>query len=120
MTCNCNSLPNYFEVSKNHQGFVSTLKLIDAKDFVRFEQCPNCNQLWAIDEWDKYVDQFAIKISSIDSWQNFDRSVLGKLYLIKSRGGLTNEKCIWAGCTGKRVKGVAHCVDHLYKTGVRK
>ena len=82
--------------------------------------CPVCNQLWAIDEWDKYTIQTAAKIEEKEDWENNDRIDLKKELLISERGGLTDDSCVWADCSGRTVKGVAYCIEHLWKTGARR
>lgn len=77
-------------------------------------------QLWVIDVWDKYIWQMAFKIKEKENWENINFEKYRKKLLLKNRGGLQNEICIWKGCSKKRVKGVKYCIDHLYETGTRK
>lgn len=83
--------------------------------------CKKCDQLWAVKEWDKYQTQLATKISESKraSWQEHNVEA-EKKFLVKRRGGLTNEPCIWARCEKPQVLGVVYCVDHLYETGARE
>ena len=119
MSCLCEKLPRMLKV-EDYPDFERRLKQLDMANWTRLFRCNICEQLWAIDEWEKYQWQFAFKVESSEGWQKVDFTDLRKQHLIQSRGGLTNEKCIWAGCEGHRVKGVAYCADHLYKTGARE
>jgi hypothetical protein len=62
----------------------------------------------------------AVKVRSVEGWQSFDSKSAVLQLLVQSRGGLSNERCIWAGCSGRAVQGVAYCPKHLYETGARK
>ena len=84
-------------------------------------KCYSCGQLWRIDQWDKLLTLLGIKINDRKNWKNVDVHSLQKKLLLNSRGGIEEEqKCIWAGCTLPRVKGVVYCIDHLHETGARK
>ncbi len=77
-------------------------------------------QLWAIDIYDKYQPQIAVKIDSLEQLKNINFKDIRKNLLFKSRGGCDESTCIMKGCNKKRVKGVVYCIDHLYETGARK
>ena len=93
---------------------------LESGDWVRLVHCRRCGQLWSVDEWDKYQTQFAVRIPQREGWQEFDTTPLRRQYLIQSRGGLTDERCIWQSCEQRRVRGVVYCADHLYQTGARE
>jgi len=82
--------------------------------------CSRCQQLWSVDEWDKYQTQFAVRIPQREGWREFDTTPFRQQYLVQSHGGLTDEKCIWQSCKQRRVRGVVYCADHLYQTGARE
>jgi hypothetical protein len=119
MSCRCVDLPDLFKL-EDHPGFIESTIRIATGNWVHLHKCANCGQLWRVDESDKYQVQFVVRISSSADWEQFDAVPLQKLFLLQSRGGLSNEQCIWRGCQGKCVKGVVYCVEHLYQTGARE
>lgn len=120
MHCHCEQRAEILDVEDAPKDFVKGLRELDVGEWVRLMQCPVCKQYWRVDNWDKYQTQFAIKLAGPDGWKEFDSVPLQKQFLTRSRGGVTDEGCMWVSCNGKRVIGVAYCVDHLYATGARK
>ena len=120
MPCHCSSLPVAFYADKAPSGF---LKLLDEKatspKWKTLSVCPVCGAQWAVDVWDKYQEQLVTRVADPEKWDD-DSEEIRKGLLLRSRGGLTEEKCVWAGCEKKKVRGVALCIDHLYATGARK
>ena len=117
--CSCSTLPDIIRVD-DHEAFVRGLAEIEVGDWVRLVRCPSCGQFWSVDQWDKLQRQFALKIPARDGWRDFDTVPLRKRFLAESLGGTTDEKCIWAGCSARRLRGTVHCLEHLYATGVRE
>ncbi len=120
MSCYCQKQTELIDVQDAPQGFEASLIKKDIGNWVYLMECPECGQLWRVDARDKYQTQFAIKLSSVEGWESIDSVPQQKELLLQARGGITDEICIWAGCNGKRVKGVVYCVDHLYETDARK
>ena len=120
MKCKCSNLPDVFYLDDGPKGFQKGLKEIDAKNWMRLFECPKCKALWVIDEWEKYSWQVASRIESRNDWSTTVPEEKRKNLLLKSRGGTTDEECIWKDCNKKRVKGVVYCIDHLYMTGATK
>ena len=120
MSCFCQQLAKLVDVEDTPQGFEASLIKKDKSDWAYLMECPICAQLWRIDTPDKYQTQFAVKLAVADDWASVDTVGLQKEYLLQSRGGTTDDTCIWAECNGKRVRGVVYCIDHLYETGARK
>lgn len=102
------------------KAFFRSLEKVGVGNWIMLFRCKACGQHWSIDEWDKYVDRVITKINDVENWEATDSTNLRKDLLLSSRGGTTGEECAWAGCSGKQVKGVALCIDHLYATGARK
>ena len=117
--CNCEEQPELVEISNEHSAFKSKLNELAVGDWVLLMTCPNCDQLWIVDEWDKYQASYAIKISTQENWELFDAESLVKEKMIQNHGGLTQDDCMWSGCNSKQVKGSALCVNHLYEGGAR-
>jgi hypothetical protein len=120
MKCKCSSLSDVFYLEEGPKGFEKCLKELDAENWMRLFQCPMCEALWVVDEWDKYSWQVASRIQSQENWVTPVPDEKRKELLLKSRGGTTDEECIWKGCKKNRVKGVVCCIDHLYHTGATK
>ncbi len=118
MPCKCSQLPDIVKLD-NHPE-IGRFELLETGNWVRLFRCPCCDQLWSVDEFDKLQTQFAVKIPERDGWREFDTTLLRRDYLIRSRGGLTDEKCIRQGCDQPRVRGVVYCAEHLYQTGARE
>jgi hypothetical protein len=120
MKCQCQSLADVFYIEDAPEGFEKNLIKKETGNWVWLGACPQCSNLWKIDAWDKYQQQFVERVQDEDNWERQDTTEQRKQLLLKSRGGLTEEECIWAGCHQKRVEGVAYCLDHLWDTGARK
>lgn len=120
MKCRCSNLPDTFYVDEGPNGFQKSLHEEDAQDWMRLCSCPKCGTLWAIDEWDKYQDQIVSRVKDRSTWADEQGTEARKQLLLRSRGGTTDETCIWSGCSGKRVKGVVYCLEHLWNTGARR
>jgi hypothetical protein len=118
--CECNQLSDAIYLELLPSTFYNTLTEQEVGDWVRLFRCSDCEQLWRIDEWDKYQNQIAIKIPTTREWELFDSSAHVKQLILQSRGGETNEICRMARCNRAAVMGVAFCIDHLYDTGARK
>jgi hypothetical protein len=120
MKCKCSSLPEVFYLDEGPKGFEKDLKELDAENWMKLLECPECGALWVVDEWDKYSWQVASRIESRDGWPTPIPDEKRKQLLLTSRGGTTDQKCMWKDCDKNQVKGVAYCIDHLYETGARK
>jgi hypothetical protein len=126
MNCFCSKLPQLVKADQLVNAGVNlfvhfdTMQSGGGNNWTNLIRCRHCEQHWRIDVSDKYQIQFAVKIDDINHWQEFDDLPLRKKFLLESRGGLTEEKCIWQGCSNYRVKGVAYCLDHLFQTGARQ
>ena len=117
--CHCSELPDAFYVDAAPQAFDGTFSVVDSGEWVNLYHCSSCESLWAIDAWDKYSWQVAARISDISGWEAATEAQRKQL-LLESRGGEDAAGCQWQGCSGRRVKGVHYCIDHLYSTGARK
>jgi hypothetical protein len=117
MKCQCSQFPDI--VKLDDHPVVGRFDELETGVWMRLVRCPHCGQLWSVDEWEKYQTQFAVRIPQREGWREFDATPFRRHYLIQSRGGLTDEKCVWKGCEQRRVHGVVYCADHLYQTGAR-
>jgi hypothetical protein len=71
-----------------------------------------------MDEWDKFIVQFAVKVDSLENWDSTHEDKL-KAFLQHAKGGIGNAPCMWLGCTNLQLRDSAYCVDHLFLQGVR-
>lgn len=117
--CHCKEQPVLVDITNEHSAFKSKLTQLDVGNWVLLMACPDCNQLWKVDEWDKYQICYAVKVLTQENWESFDNESLIKEQMVKNRGGLEKENCRWSGCNFKQVKGSAFCVNHLYEGGTR-
>jgi hypothetical protein len=119
MACACATLPNAFYGSEAPAGFLDSLEEQACSDWRRLCICPECGTPWAVDEWDKFAVQVACRVGDPAVWpQEIERA--RRTLLLQSRGGLTDQVCMWKGCDRKRVKGSAYCLEHLFDTGARR
>jgi len=87
--CNCKVQPTLIDISNNHSGFKSKFIQLDVGNWVLLMQCPDCKQLYKVDERDKYQTCYAVKIPSSENWEAFDSETLIKEKIVQNRGGLT-------------------------------
>ena len=120
MKCKCPYLPDIFYLEDGPKGFEKVLHQLEMDNWMRLYSCPHCGDLWAIDELDKYQIQVVNRVKDKRNWSGQDTAQQRKQLLLKSRGGLIDSECIYAGCHEKQVKGVFYCLEHLWKTGARK
>jgi hypothetical protein len=120
MKCQCSNLPESFYLDEGPKEFEKALHQEDAQNWRTLYSCPQCGTLWVIDVWDKGQERVVIRVKERTAWTSEQRTDERKRLLLQSRGGTTNDTCVWSGCNGKRVKGVAYCLDHLWNTGARR
>lgn len=118
--CSCQDYSVLIDITQQHAAFKAKLTLLDIGDWVLLMQCPDCQQLYKVDEWDKYQTCYAVKLPLADNWTAFDSESLIKAQIVKQRGGLSEQLCIYAGCHTQQINGSAYCVDHLYASGTHK
>ena len=85
--CNCKLQPELVDISNSHKEFKSKLELLETGYWLFLMRCQECSQLWKVDEWDKYQQSYAVKISVQESWEKFDSTALIKEKIIENRGG---------------------------------
>ena len=120
--CKCKSLPEYFKADTSDLYF-KNFQQIDWKHdvWVNLIKCPDCEQHWQIDEWDKYQTGLAIKIEKPDCWKTYNDKKVRINFLIQNRGGPSDELCRWQGCNNKALKGLAYCPMCAYDgIGIRE
>lgn len=117
--CNCGELESLADITQSYTEFIKNLQLLSYGQQVKLMKCFTCNQLWIVEEWDKYQASYAVKIQTDVNWQDFDFSDLIKERIIHNRGGLGLSKCVYANCESRQVNSSAYCAHHLYEMGKR-
>jgi len=113
-------MADIFDIDVKTAPFVRKLRKIAEGVWVELLRCPHCGSHWRATVSDGKVGAYAVRIQDPTTWEEYDDTPLQMRYLVESRGGTTDEECIYAGCHGKRVKGVWLCAHHLYEAGSRK
>ena len=98
----------------------SEFELVDQKNWYRLYRNIKDNSFWRLDEWDKYQEQFFVRLESTDNWTEYDDQNL-RIELLKKYRGTTNQKCTWKGCNKNALTEMAICEFHAYtEMGLRK
>lgn len=94
--------------------------LIDQKDWHKLYQNLSDNSFWRLDIWDKYQEQFFVKLESSEKWFEYNDQEL-RIEWLKNSRGTTNKTCIWKDCNKYSLKGILFCEFHAYtEIGLRK
>jgi len=117
--CNCNNHNLLFDVTKEYSAFKNNLIVLAHGNWVLLMECPECKQLWKVDEWDKYQTLYAVKLPSKEDWEEYDNQSLIEERIVKNRGGFEKASCMMAKCNNNQVKGSAFCANHMYESGAR-
>jgi hypothetical protein len=118
-SCHCASLPDIYYVEEWPAAATDKRTQIQAEGWEALVICDICGTLWAVDVWDKYQNQVAVRVKDRENWKGASESQRKELLLL-ARGGIGDAKCMWANCGQPQVKNVAYCIDHLWATGARK
>ena len=124
MKCKCQTLPEigYYRpgrsLSRHLRPYVKKLERRGDRELF---QCTECGAYWRIDRQTFATERFAWRMPEFrEDWDQVSKEEEEKAMLLASRGGTTEESCIWAGCKKMRIPGVVYCVDHLYNQGIRR
>ena len=120
MKCICKDMQSILYLEDASDSFLDNLELIDSTSAYDLYKCTRCKQYWRINNLDKFIHQFVIKLSDINDWENKDFSSIEKKFILEYRGGFGEDECMKYGCKNKCVKNTAYCIDHLYELGVKK
>ncbi len=120
MQCDCNQQSDIFQIT-DYGTFVSRLEIVATKSegWIQLGRCRACGQHWQVDKWDKYQVLCAIKIANPEDWDNFTDEESRMQLLIRSRGGLSSETCMWIHCENQALKNLAFCPYHAWEKGLR-
>jgi hypothetical protein len=118
MSCTCQLRPSIQRVDGSISKIYPNYNQIGRAGWQILVECPDCGQLWKVDEWDKLQVQLAMKLDGPKDMNTSDKE-RRKAYLLESRGGLGSEQCSRMGCEAAQVRDSAYCLDHLYALGWR-
>lgn len=120
-SCKCSDFSRFVKASDADPYFrdLSQVAVKDA-DWTTLRRCTQCGQYWQVDSWDKLQVNLAIKIETPENWESNSDQHLRVDALMYFRGGVSEEECMWAGCTRKRLKGLVSCLECAYRDGVRE
>lgn len=89
--------------------------------YINFRQCPICQTIWQIDEYNQSLVQLAIRIPKGYKFNEFDDTQARIDYLVFMRGGYENRECLWVECKKECLKDLNFCEYHTYHVmGLRK
>lgn len=98
----------------------SEYELIDRKDWYLLYRNKKDNSFWRLDEWDKYQEQFFVRLDSTENWTSYDDKEL-RMDLLKTSRGTTDKKCNWKDCDRNALTNMVICEFHAYtEMGLRK
>lgn len=120
MKCTCKDIKIISYLEDVSDTFLNNLELIDSNNLYDLYKCKRCKQHWRINNLDKFIHQFVVKLQDKDNWENEDYSDIEKEFILEYRGGLSDDECMKYGCDKNCVRGTAYCIDHLYELGVKK
>ena len=103
--CNCKEQSELIDICDDPVDFRAKLNQLDAGDGLLLMSCPDCNQLWKIDNWDDYQPCYAVKISTQENWVDFDSDELIKEKMIENRGGLSGRIGSWSNGEASKLNG---------------
>jgi hypothetical protein len=69
--------------------------------------------LWRLDGWDKYQEQYFVRIDDYSTWKDFDATEL-QIELLKKERGTTEKQCSWNLCKNNALAGLVFCERHAY------
>ena len=114
--CNCNEQVNVVDITDCHKGFQKGLIALAFGHWEKLMECSECGQLWKVNEFEKYQTLYAVKVPNLNDWENVGNALI-KEKIVQDRGVITEQECMYSGCTHQQVKDSAYCIDHLYETG---
>ena len=91
----------------------SEFELVDQKNWYRLYRNIMDNSFWRLDEWDKYQEQFFVRLESTENWTEYDDQDL-RIELLKKHRGTTDHKCTWKDCDRNALTAMAICEFHAY------
>jgi len=114
-------IENIYYANKDILDTIKTdFELVDDKDWYQLYQHKTNKTYWRLDKWDKYQEQFFVRLDKTDNWIDFNDKELRIEHLLRTRG-ISDDKCILKNCDKPTLKGLVYCAEHAYEEmGIRK
>ena len=110
----------YYADNKILELVKSAFNLIEEDSWYYLYQSKTDNSFWRLDKWDKYQEQFFVKLDSRNQWTDFDDKEL-RIELLKNFRGISKKKCNWVNCSELALNKLVFCARHAYEElGIRK
>jgi hypothetical protein len=112
--CNCRERLPFFDIHPDElEAFLNGFEQLThgREDFHLF-RCPSCGSFWIVDDVTR--GPMAVRAASAIEINSFDERPYRRDLMIAWHGGLTENKCLFAGCDNRTLKGIVFCVDHQY------
>ena len=94
--------------------------LIEKKTWYQLYQNKSDRSYWRLNEWDKYQEQFFVRLTTTENWQEFDDKEL-RIELLMETRGISDKICTWNNCSRLALQGMAYCERHAYEEmGIRR
>jgi hypothetical protein len=107
--CFCNSQGRWCEGRDSSDPF-KNMEEIAIGEYLSLRKCSVCNQHWQVDVVERANQSgIAIKIDDPQSWKSFDDTSFREERLILRYGGLSENTCVWSGCSNIALVDLAFC-----------
>lgn len=115
MKCRCVQLSDFFEPNPDEElsEFLGAMNHVESFEEYALFQCPICSQYYAVEQWSR--GPIVVKIETKEEFISFDDLPYRKKLFIDSYGGLSDKKCIQAGCEEKALVNLVFCVEHGFE-----
>lgn len=115
MKCSCDHLSQFFEPHPDEEfnEFIDSVSLVESSEDYGLYHCECCGQYYAVEQYSR--GPLIAKLNSLTEFTSFDGIPYRKLLFIESYGGMSDKKCIQAGCSEKALANLAFCVEHGFE-----
>lgn len=117
--CKCSELEDVVRYKRDLSNAISCMpQLPEAprrwERYINYRKCPDCGQIWKVNEFNQAVTQLAIKVPPGVTWDRFDDTELRFGFFRKINCEDGDEVCLWAGCDRKVLLGKHICAQHAF------
>lgn len=93
---------------------------VEEKSWYKLYQNKSDKSYWRLDGWDKYHEQFFVRLNTPENWEDFDDKEF-RIELLRRSKGVSDRECIWSNCGRQALIGLAYCERHAYEEmGIRR
>jgi hypothetical protein len=113
--CDCQARAEFFDIHPEDLaafliGFAQLTT--DRREIYHLFRCPVCRTLWLVDDMTR--GPMAVRVHSEAAALGFDERPYRRQLAVDMHGGVTEQKCAFAGCGNRALRRIAFCVDHQY------